>query len=171
MTPAGFHPTLGGMKRRLTEEDGRQALRNHIIEKAGAARVKYGFYIDYETICRMLDDPDVVRYPVGIRFDASLLEPGEFAYAQQLGESPSAGYCLFIHPYFENQQENLPLLIAYHIVDINYGEIATSAEAELFGATLLGLDVDAYYQALCELADSMPGMTGEGGGSCSSCNC
>jgi hypothetical protein len=38
---------------------------------------------------------------------------------------------------------------------INYGSIVETPEAELYGATLLGLEVEAYYQALCELADAM----------------
>jgi hypothetical protein len=143
--------------RKLTGEDAKRSLRDHLVDKAMAARLKYGLYIDTETIFKMLDDREVVRYPTGVRFDAEPLEPGEFALAQPLGDDPKQGYCLFIHPWFEPQREILPLLIAYHIPDINYGEVATSAEAELFGATLLGLEVDAYYQALCELADSLPG--------------
>ena len=138
-----------------TPDDAKQGLRDHVVDKATHARMKYGLYIDAETIMRMLDDRAVVRYPTGVRFDAGPLEPGEFAHALPLGEKPADGYCLFVHPHFEPQPENLPLLIAYHIVDINYGEIATSAEAELFGATLLGLEVDAYYQAVCALADSI----------------
>ncbi len=47
------------------------------------------------------------------------------------------------------------LLIAYHIPVINYGTIVEALDAELFGATLLGLEVEAYYQALCELADAL----------------
>ncbi|MCK4872759.1 MAG: hypothetical protein KAS72_08555 [Phycisphaerales bacterium] len=137
-------------------EHAQQALREHVREKAATARIKYGLYIDADAILKMLDDRDVVRYPVGVRFDADPLEPGEFAHAQPLGEHPRDGFCLFVHPYFENHREIWPLLVAYHIVAINYGEIATADEAELYGATLLGIDVDAYYQALCELADSIP---------------
>lgn len=144
------------MEHKLTEEDGRKALREHLIEKATAARLHYGFYIDTEAILKMLDDRRIVRFPTGIRFDAEPLQPGEFAIAQPLGNKPADGYCIFIHPFFEDQKEIWPLLIAYHLVVINYGEMATSDDAEIFGATLLGLDVEAYYQALCELADSIP---------------
>ncbi|MBL1215874.1 MAG: hypothetical protein D8M59_00080 [Planctomycetes bacterium] len=138
-----------------TAEEGKQALRDHIVEKAMNARLRYGLYIDYETITRMLDDREVVRYPTGIRFDAEPLQAGEFAFACQIGEHPRDGFCIFIHPAFEDQPDILPLLIAYHLVVINYGTLATSEDAELFGATLLGLEVDAYYEALCELADSL----------------
>jgi hypothetical protein len=144
------------MAERLTEEDGRTALREHVAEKAMDARLRHGLLIDADQMVRVLDDRTVVRYPVGIRFDAEPLEPGEFAWPMPLGDSPSKGFCLFIHPYFEDQPEAWPLLIAYHIPSMNYGEIATHEEAEIFGATLLGLEQDEYYNALCELTDSMP---------------
>jgi len=144
------------MGRRLSEQDGQTALREHVEQKALEARLAHGLYIDADEIVRILDDRSVVRHPVGIRFDDEPLEPGEFAWPMQLGERPSAGYCLFIHPCFEDQPEVWPLLIAYHIPSINYGEIVSNEEAELFGATLLGLDTDEYYRALCELVDSIP---------------
>lgn len=138
-------------------EDGLRALHDHLVERAQHARLKYGLYIDHDAIVRMLDDRDVVRYPTGLRFDADLLQPGEFACACPLGAEPADGFCMAVHPWFEYQREIWPLLIAYHIPTINYGEIVTREEAELFGATLLGLEQEAYYQALCELADSIPG--------------
>jgi hypothetical protein len=144
------------MERLPTGEDGLKALRDHVVERAAHARLKYGLYIDHEAVVRMLDDREVVRYPTGLRFDAHGLEPGEFAAPMAIGADPERGFCLLVHPWFEQQREIWPLLIAYHIPSINYGEIVTHVEAELFGATLLGIDVDAYYQALCELADSMP---------------
>ncbi len=151
------------MARHLTEQDAQIALKDHLGEKAMNARLAHGMYIDAETMLEMLDDRSFVRYPVSIRFDAEHLEPGEFAMPIPLGDHPSAGFCLFIHPYFEHQPEAWPLLIAYHIPSINYGEIVSHEDAEYFGATLVGLDVDTYYQALCELADSIPGAPGDPG--------
>jgi hypothetical protein len=135
----------------------REAFLAHLVAKATAARFKYGLYIDAEAIRRMLDDPEVVRYPTSIEFDAAPLHADEFACPQPLGFHASDGYCLFVHPHFRRQPENLPLLVAYHIPTINYGGIAETEHAELYGATLLGLEVETYYRALCELADSVPG--------------
>ncbi|MFQ5501302.1 MAG: hypothetical protein ACE5EQ_03255 [Phycisphaerae bacterium] len=137
------------------EEDGKQALRGHVCDKAAAAYAKYGPSIDWDTFQRMLDDPLVVRYPTTIVFDSQPLEPGEFAFVQPRGGQPAEGFQLFIHPHFRDRSDALPLLIAYHLVRVNYGEIATHEEAELFGATLLGLEVDAYYQSVCRLADEL----------------
>jgi hypothetical protein len=152
------------MGQHLTEHDGRAALRDHVEQKAMDARLSHGLYIDAEQMMRILDDRTVVRYPVGVRFDAAPLEPGEFAFPAPLGDSPAAGYCLFIHPRFEDQPDTWPLLIAYHIPSINYGEIVAHEDAELFGATLLGLEPAEYYRALCELTDSIP-TDGAGGDS------
>lgn len=143
------------MAQKLTEHDGRRALRDHLLEKAALARERYGPVIDDAGIMRVLDDRDVVRYPMGVRFDAAGLEVGEFAHAMPLGEHPREGFCLFVHPVFERQRDLWPLLIAYHIPPVNYGDIADAADCEVFGAALLGFDVEDYYSALCEMADSI----------------
>jgi len=147
----------------LTEEHGYEALQGHVVDKAIAARKKYGPTVDWAAMRKILDDRDFVRFPTGVRFDDEALLNGEFAYAAALGQRPSDGFCLFVHPCFEARPEVLPLLIAYHVPAINYLDIATSKEAELFGATLLGLRVDDYYEQLCNLADSMPDGVGRVG--------
>jgi len=156
MSTNGTITSDGKKPKRLTEQDGMTALRDHLVTKATNARLRHGLYIDADAIMRMLDDRSVVRHPVGVRFDAQPLEPGEFAWPMPLGDRPDKGYCLFINPWFEHQPDAWPLLIAYHLPSINYGEIVSHEDAELFGATLLGLDVETYYKAICELVDSIP---------------
>lgn len=152
------------MEQRPTERDGMLALREHIAARASEARVRYGLLIDAEAVLAMLDDRAVVRFPVGVRFDAAALEPGEPAYPMPLGDRGADGYCLFIHPALRAEPELLPLVIAYYIPSINYGEVVTREEAELFGATLLGLDPDTYYEAMCEIADSLVSAAARAGG-------
>jgi hypothetical protein len=136
--------------------DAEAAFAAHLKARAAAARARYGPIIDAAAIRRLLADRDVVRWPTELCFDAGPLRPGEFAYPQPLGFHPRDGFCLFVHPHFEHRPDDLPLLVAYHIPSINYGGIVEARHAELYGATLLGLDVEAYYRALCALADSMP---------------
>jgi hypothetical protein len=136
-------------------DEGRQALREHIVDKAMAARLKHGLYIDGEAILDIVEDRGIVRHPAAVRFDAGPLRPGEFACVLPVGDEPQDGYGIFVHPAYRNQPDIWPLLIAYYIPVINYGQIVTSDDAELFGATLLGLEVDEYYGALCELADAL----------------
>jgi hypothetical protein len=147
------------MEVKLTEQDGRQALRDHLLDKAAAARSRYGPAIDADAIMRLLDDRSIVRYPTGVRFDSNPLHPGEFAYAAPLGERPEDGFCLFIHPTFQDRRQTWPLLIAYHLPPISYGEIADAEDCEQFGAALLGLDPEEYYRLLCGLSDSISGSS------------
>ena len=143
------------MGERLTEDDGRRALRDHVLERANIARTRYGPRIDAATIMKILDDRTLVRFPVGIRFDATALQPQEFAHAELLGEHPSEGYCLFIHPSLQSRTDLLPMVIAYHIPPINYGDITEPEDCEAFGAALLGMNPEIYYQTLCEIADAL----------------
>lgn len=141
-------------KPQVSSESGLRALQDHVMDRALAARARYGESVGPDTIAALLDDREVVRYPTVIEFGESGLEPGEFAHAEPVGDTPADGFRLWVHPRFRDREE-LPLLVAYHIVRINYGEIVTHEEAELFGATLLGLDVDRYYETLCALADEL----------------
>ena len=141
---------------RPTARDGQEALRDHLIEKALLARSRYGPAIDSRAMRRLLADSEIVRFPAEIAFDAAPLRAGEFAWAMPRGDAPAAGFTLVIHPHFRDRPEVLPYLAAYHVPSICYLDIATHEEAELFGATLLGLDVDVYYERLCALADGIP---------------
>ena len=153
----GTHATRDTRPPRVTAEDGLRALRDHVVETAQRARQRYGGRIDDAAMRRMLSDERVVRYPVELRFDAQPLEPGEFAYVEPIGTHPAQGFVLYVHPRFRDRPDLLPLLIAYHLVRVNYGNVATYEEAELFGSTLLGLDRDAYYERLCDAADEIWG--------------
>ena len=141
--------------RQLTEEDARGSLENHILVKTKEARQKYGESIGTDEVLAMLSDAEVVRYKTRLVFDSDALNKGEFAFAQAIGAHPSEGFILHVHPALEKSPEDLPLAIAYHMVVINYGDIAGSNEAELFGANLLGLEVDTYYDRLCAIADRL----------------
>jgi len=138
-----------------TAEEAQHSLRDHIITKATDARLRRGGLIDKQVMLQLLDDRSVVRYPLGVRFDAEPLQPGEFACLEPLGSHPSDGFCLYIHPTFETVDDLFPLLVAYYIPSVNYGEVASHTEAELFGATLNGIDVEEYYKILCSVADTV----------------
>jgi hypothetical protein len=138
-----------------TAEDAMEALRAHVVDRALHARTKHGPEMDGAAIRAMLADTECVRFPTRIRFDGSELLPGEFAHASCRGESLSDGFDLAIHPHFVGREEDLPLLAAYHVVAINWLDVASHEEAELYGAALLGLEVDEYYERLCALADEV----------------
>jgi hypothetical protein len=143
------------MERQLTVEDARQSLRGHVSAKGEEIRAKYGPHIGWNQLQRILQDRDFVRYPCEISFDSAPLMEDEFAYAQAKSERPEDGFVIHVHPYFAMQPERVPCLVLYQLVTVNYGEFASAEDAEVFGASALGLPRDEYYRTLCQMADEI----------------
>ncbi len=131
------------------------AVSQHAIEKARDIRTRYGPVIDYPTVLRILDDRKCIRYPVTIEFIADAIEPGLFARTEPVSENPDDGYTITLHPHFEGRPDALPALILYQSVLVNYGDLATATDAELFGSGILGLDRDTYYAQIAALTDEL----------------
>ena len=118
---------------------------------------KYGPRIGWTQLQQILLDRTCVRYPCEIVFDAAPLQTGEFAHPIAKGDRPEAGFILYVHPFFMTQLEQVPLLVLYQLVLVNYGAFAAPEDAETFGAAALGLARDEYYYTLCRLADELEG--------------
>lgn len=88
-------------------------------------------------------------------FDSSILLDGEPAHAVALGKRPEDGYIVHVHPLYMTQLEKVAWLVLYQLVVVNYGDFATSTDAEAFGAAALGISEDEYYAGLCEMADNL----------------
>jgi hypothetical protein len=136
----------------LTAEDARQSLNGHVAAKGREIRAKYGPHIGWPELLRIMADRACVRYPCEIVFDAGPLNPGEFAHPVAKGERPEEGFTMFVHPVFLTQLQQVPCLVLYQLVLVNYGEFASADDAETFGAAVLGLSQHEYYDTLCELA-------------------
>jgi hypothetical protein len=143
------------MPTRLTAEDARRSLREHVAAKGEEIRAKYGPRIGWAELQRILQDRSCVRYPCDIVFDATPLQPGEFAWPAPKGDRPEDGFTLYVHPFSLTQLDVVPYLVLYQLVLVNYGPFASPDDAETFGAAALGLDKDEYYARLCELADQI----------------
>lgn len=140
---------------KLTAEDARQSLNEHVAAKGAEIRAKYGPNIGWRELQKILADRIHVRYPCEINFDAGPLQPGEFAHPIAKGERPEDGFVMHVHPVFMTQLAQVPWLVLYQLVLVNYGEFATADDAETFGAAALGISRDEYYQTLCELAEQV----------------
>jgi len=143
------------MPTQLTAAAVRQSLNAHVAEKAAEIRAGYGPRLGWGGLQRLLQDRAQVRYPCDLVFDAAPLLPGEFAHPVARGERPEDGFTLFVHPVFLAQLEEVPLLVLYQLVLVNYGGFASPDDAETFGAAALGLSRDEYYERLCGLADQV----------------
>ncbi len=114
----------------LTAEDARQSLNAHVAAKGAEIYEKYGPHIGWKELLRILEDRTCVRYPCEIAFDASKLNPGEFAHPFAKGERPEDGFTMCIHPMFMTQPERVPCLVFYQLVLVNYGKFASADDAE-----------------------------------------
>ncbi|MFC1684553.1 hypothetical protein ACFL0R_03660 [Pseudomonadota bacterium] len=158
-------------ERTVTEEDLKSSVTEHVAERARAIRDKYGPDIDYPTLLEILEDRESVRYPVTILFDTSRIDPGMFAFSVGVFEEPempegededfadyvkaTGEYDIVVHEAFKDRLDVLPALVLYHLVAVNYADLATATDAEIFGSTVLGMDQDDYYALLCEAVDSL----------------
>jgi len=143
------------MAKQLTADDARQSLSAHVAEKGAEIFVKYGPRIGWKELPLILQDRACVRYPCEIVFDSTRLQPGEFALPVPKGEKPEDGFAIHVHPLFMTELQRVSWLVLYHLVVVNYGEFASSEDAESFGAAALGLSRDDYYLALCKMADQL----------------
>lgn len=140
---------------KLSVEEGRKAFAHHVSEKALAMRAKYGHFLDKDALQSLLHDRDFVRYPTRIEFNSSKIDPGFFAVVEPVAGSPANEHIIYLHEYFRRRPGDIASALFYQLVVVNYGDIATHQEAEIFGATALGMEQEEYYQLLCRLADQI----------------
>jgi hypothetical protein len=145
------------MPTQLTADDARQSLNDHVAARGREIRAKYGPHIGWPELRQILEDRACVRYPCEIVFDAGPLEPGEFAHPVPKGERPEDGFTMYVHQLFLTRLAEVPALVLYQLVVVNYGEFASPDDAETFGAAALGISRDEFYHMLCELADQIGG--------------
>ena len=143
------------MATQLTADDARQSLTAHVAARGAEINAKYGPHIGWQELQLILADRACVRYSCRIEFDAAQLQPDEFAHPVPLGELPEDGFTMYVHPLFMTDLARVPLLVLYQLVLVNYGEFASPEDAEVFGASALGMSQDDYYAALCEMADEL----------------
>jgi hypothetical protein len=136
--------------------DARQSLNASAAAIGAGIYEKYGPRIGWTQLLQILGDRSCVRYPCEIVFDATPLQAGELAHPVAKHSQPEDGFSMYVHPWFMTQLEQVPLLVLYQLVLVNYGAFAGPDDAETFGAAALGLSKDEYYETLCALADAMP---------------
>jgi hypothetical protein len=135
--------------------DARQSLNASAAAIGAEIYEKYGPRIGWTQLLQILEDRSCARYPCKIVFDAAPLQAGEFAHPVAKGDQPADGFTIYVHPLFMMQLDQVPLLVLYQLVVVNYGAFAAPEDAETFGAAALGMTKDEYYRALCGLADEL----------------
>ena len=144
--------------------DARQSLNASAAAMGAEIYDKYGPRIGWTQLLQTLEDRSCARYPCEIVFDAAPLQAGEFAHPVAKGNHPRDGFIIYVHPLFMMQLEQVPLLVLYQLVLVNYGAFASSDDAETFGAAALGLAKDEYYDTVCRLTDELDQPVSPAGG-------
>ena len=141
------------MPTQLTADDARVSLSAHAAAKGAEVFEKYGPAIGWKELRLIIEDRACVRYPCELVFASEPLQSGEFAHPVQKGAHPEEGFRMFVHPIFMTQLSEVPLLVLYQLVAVNYGEFASGDDAVEFAAAALGMSSEDYYQQLCELVE------------------
>lgn len=126
------------------------SLTNRLREQAGEARLKHGG-LRPGNLETFLADRDCVRFPTRL-----VLEYGEMGLHQFAQPEPdvrqSGGIMLYLRPAIGMRPDLLALAVSYMIPVINYGNLAGDEHCLAYGAVLLDLDPETYYERICGLA-------------------
>ena len=135
------------------EKLGQQSLREHILAQAVVAHQKHG-PLTFEKLDALLHDPECLRHPVRLVFEFGEMAMHQFAQPDvDWRNTEQDGRVLYLRPLLRERPDLLPLAVAYMIPLINYGEIVSDEHCRLYGATLLGMMEEEYFEAICRLAD------------------
>jgi len=154
-----------------TPQELRESMNFHLRQKAQEIIDKYGVINSLPVLLDVMSDSKFVRYPINIIYDSTRVDDGLFiatemklsTQEQQSEDSDyikqaDRSYDFYVHECFEGQPDKLLPLILYHLPSVNYGDIATFEDSEVFASALLQMSQDDYYQLVCDLADSIPGQ-------------
>lgn len=132
---------------------GEDSLREHIAAQAVVAHQKYA-PLTFAKLGAFLADPECVRYPTRLVFELGEMEAHQFAQPglDPLESEPHARV-LYLRPALRDRPDLALLAVAYMIPVINYGDLATDEHCVGYGATLLGMPEEEFYEAVCRMAD------------------
>lgn len=137
------------------EQLGQQSLRERLVAQAIVAHQKHG-PLTADKLGALLHDRDCLRHPVRLVFEFGEITMHQFAQPDiDWRNTEQDGRVLYVRPLLRDRPDLLPLAVAYMIPLINYGDIISDEHCLLYGAALLGLMEDEYYEKLCDLADAV----------------
>ena len=98
--------------------------------------------------------PECLRYPTRLVFEFGEMAAHQFADAgADLRDPEQNGRVLYLRPLLRDRPDLAVLAVAYMIPVLNYGDIVTDDQCIRYGATLLGMMEEEFYDAICRMAD------------------
>jgi len=152
--------------RRLSTSDliklGEDSLRDHIAAQAVVAHHKHA-PLTFAGLDALLTDPDCLRHPTRMVFEFGEIARHQFAQPDlDHRNREQDGRVLYLRPLLRDRPNLAVLAVAYMIPVINYGDIVTDEHCVRYGATLLGMMEEEFYQAICQMADVVGAEPEEG---------
>lgn len=143
--------------RRLSTSDliklGEASLRDHIVAQAVVAHHKHG-PLTFAGLDALLTDPECLRHPTRLVFEFGEMASHQFAeLAADQRDREQDGRVLYLRPLLRGYPDLVVLAVAYMIPVINYGEVVTDEHCLRYGAALLGMMEQDFYEAICRMAD------------------
>ena len=143
--------------RKLSSEElaklGDDSLREHLLAQATVAHQKYAPFTA-ATLDAYLKDPACLRYPVRLVFEFGDMAMHQFAQpAPAFRSSDPDARVLYLRPLLREHPDLVILAVAFVVPVINYGDVVTDEHCLGYGATMLGLLQEEFYEKLCALAD------------------
>jgi len=147
----------GEALRKLTPEQlerlGQDSLRGHLLAQAVVAHQKHG-PLTFDKLDSLLHDPECLRHPVRLAYEFGEMAMHQFAQPDiDWRNTEQDGRVIYLRPILRDHPDQVVLAAAYMIPLINYGEIVTDDHCLAYGATLLGMMEEEYYQAVCRMAE------------------
>lgn len=137
------------------EKLGQDSLHDHLQAQAVVAHQKYAPLVA-DKLDALLHDPECLRHPVRLVFEFGEMAMHQFAQPDiDWRNQEQDGRVLYLRPLLRNRPDLVVLAVSYMIPVINYTDIVTDEHCLGYGAALLGLTKEEYYQRLCMLADSV----------------
>lgn len=172
--------------RRLSEAEltklGEDSLLNHLRHQAVEARARHGG-VNPGNLETFLNDRDCVRYPTRLVLEYGDMGLHQFAQpAPDVSSTDPDARVLYLRPVLGKRPDLVALAVSYMIPVLNFGRIITDEHCLEYGAALMGMNPEAYYDRVCELADFVGAevlAAGEGtqptesqpAGGCGGCSC
>jgi len=153
MTTSTHTPDIRKMSSAELEQLGQQSLREHLLAQGVVAHEKHS-PLSADKLYALLHDPDCLRYPVRLVYEFGEMAMHQFAQPDvDWRNREQDGRLLYLRPILNDRPDLVVLAVAYMIPLINYGDIITDEHCVAYGATLLGMMENEFYQAICGLAD------------------
>lgn len=137
----------------MSPEETQQSLLDHAAAAALRARDALGGPLNEKNLAQFLDGKEGLRYPTAIEFEETSLESHQFAHPVFTEEEGQRRCVLQLRPKYAAHPSTHPLIVAYMAAAINYGFVADSALCERYGGTIMDMTEDAFYAAVCAIAD------------------